>query len=54
MEDKGYKKAYLHLFNRISDLIETLESTGYQSDVVNALKSLQQQAENDFIEAGNE
>ena len=54
MEDKNYKKAYLHLFNRISDLIETLESTGYQSDVVNALKSLQQQAENDFIETGDE
>lgn len=51
MEDKGYKTAYLHLFNRISDLIESLEQGGYQSDVVAALKGVQQAAEQDFIDA---
>ncbi len=51
MEDQGYKAAYLHLFSRLADLIETLEATGYQSDVVNALKGLQLEAEERFISA---
>lgn len=51
MEDQGYKAAYLHLFSRLADLIETLEATGYQSDVVNALKCLQLEAEERFISA---
>ena len=51
MNDIGYKTAYLHLFNRITDLIAVLERDGKDPETVSALKRLQQQAEEDFIEA---
>lgn len=51
MNDIGYKTAYLHLFNRITDLIAVLERGGKDPETVSALKRLQQQAEEDFIEA---
>ena len=51
MNDIGYKTAYLHLFNRITDLIAVLEGDGKDPETVSALKRMQQQAEEDFIEA---
>ena len=49
MQDNGYKTAYLHLFNRITDLIESLERQGKDPETAAALKKIQQQAEEDFI-----
>lgn len=51
MDDIGYKTAYLHLFNRISDLIASLERDGKDPETVSALKRMQQQAEEDFVDA---
>ena len=45
MNDIGYKTAYLHLFNRITDLIAVLERDGKTRKRFPLLKRLQQQAE---------
>ena len=51
MNDIGYKTAYLHLFNRITDLIAVLEPDGKDPETGSDLQRLQQPAEEDFIEA---
>ena len=43
-----YKKAYLHLYNRLTDIIETLEKIDYDSEQVGTLlllKAAQVEAE---------
>lgn len=43
-----YQKAYLHLFNRITDLLEQLESLDLEKELVDVplcLKAIQAEAE---------
>ena len=52
MEEKGYKAAYLRLFNRVTDLIEKLEAEGSGSYAIETLEDAQREAEEIFIRSG--